>query len=63
MTITTARELLIKLTYLQLAGQNEDKELEFIGNTDQWNKVTWAEDGSSYYDPTHPLYYKNWEHE
>lgn len=56
--ITTARELLIKLTYLQLVGQNEDKELEWIGNTDQWNKVQWAEDGSEVYDPTSPNYYK-----
>lgn len=57
--IYTARELLIKLTYLTLAGQNNDGELEWIGNDKQWTKVKWAEDGSSVYDPTHPDYYKD----
>lgn len=59
--ITTARELLIKLTYLTLAGQNEDHELEWIGTQDQWNKVQWAEDGSAVYDPTHPDYWRESE--
>jgi len=56
--IYIARELLINLTYLTLAGQNEDKELEWIGNDEQWNKVQWALDGSPVWDMTHPDHYK-----
>ncbi len=31
-----AYELLPKLTYLTLSGQNNDGELEFIGTRSQW---------------------------
>ena len=32
-------ELLSYLRCLQLVGQNDDGELEWIGSTGQWNKV------------------------
>jgi hypothetical protein len=56
--IWNARELLIHLTYLQLWGQTEEGNLEWVGKDEQWKKVTWALDGSPVYDPTHPDYYK-----
>ena len=34
--IYQANELLAKLRYLTLAGQNADKELEWIGTDRQW---------------------------
>ena len=34
----TAKELLAKLTYLTLVGE-EDGELQWIGTRDQWDKV------------------------
>lgn len=37
-----AYQLLPKLKYLVLAGQNALGELEWIGTLEQWNKV-WAE--------------------
>lgn len=40
--ITKAYALLPKLKYLVLAGQNDKKELEFIGTSEQWARV-WAE--------------------
>lgn len=64
--VWNARELLIHLTYLQLVGQNEDGDLEWMGNERQWNALTWALDGSPVYDPTHPDYWKHnqsYEHE
>lgn len=35
----TAKELLPKLKYLILAGQNEDKELVWIGTEKQWQQA------------------------
>lgn len=34
--IYTAKDLLAKLTYLTLAGQNEEGELEWIGTKEDW---------------------------
>lgn len=40
MTTMYAYELLPRLAYLILAGQNEDGELEWIGTLQDWNVVT-----------------------
>ena len=37
--IYLAKELLAKLTHLTLGGQNEEGELEFIGDNAQWLKA------------------------
>ncbi|KKK50348.1 hypothetical protein LCGC14_3125920 [marine sediment metagenome] len=39
MKIHTSKELLLKLTYLTLAGQDGQGELQWIGTRDQWDKV------------------------
>lgn len=38
--VYTAYELLARLRHLQLCGQNESGELEFMGTREQWN---WTE--------------------
>ena len=37
--IYTAKELLLKLTHLVLTGQNEEGELEWVGDEKAWDKV------------------------
>jgi hypothetical protein len=37
--IYTANELLLKLKHLTLAGQNEDGELEWVGEKKDWDKI------------------------
>ena len=34
-----AKELLARLRHLTLVGQNEGKELEWVGSDKQWNRV------------------------
>ena len=42
--IYIAYELLAKLRILALVGQNFDGELEWIGTTEQWNKLPYEEE-------------------
>lgn len=42
--IYTAYELLAKLRILKLVGQNFDKELEWVGTTEQWDKISIEEE-------------------
>lgn len=42
--VYTAYELLAKLRYLTLIGQNYDSELEWVGTTEKWNKVKLEEE-------------------
>lgn len=37
--IYLAKELLAKLKFLTLSGQNEEGELEFVGSNEQWLKT------------------------
>jgi len=40
-----ANELLNRLTYLTLTSGSWDEENLFIGTTNDWKKVQWADDG------------------
>ena len=37
--ITTAKKLLAKLTYLELAGVGDDGDYEWIGTDEEWTNV------------------------